>query len=58
MDGSTEMEEDLRELRTYRDIGRRRDAIIRRLGRAGVPVGRIAAAAGMSVTRVREVLDD
>lgn len=47
---------EIEELRTYRDLRRRRDVLIRRAHRDGHPVARIAAASGLTVRRVRELV--
>lgn len=47
---------ELRELRAYQELRRRRDPTIRRLHRRGVTPGRIAGASGLSVSQVERIV--
>lgn len=49
------LEATLDELRRYRDLRRRRDALIRRAARAGYTRARIAGAVGLSPDRVKQI---
>lgn len=55
MPTSKDTDDELRELRLYRELRGRRDPTIRRLRRKSVNVGRIAAASGLSVSQVERI---